>query len=241
VKNLSARVFQPDKPPGALRITGPFDPNKLEGHLKLEVQSIDRQVLNRAGATRGWDFGNSTLNATNLIDIAQRGSVIAANGKLTGRQLGIKQGKQSTPTLDLDFDYQVTVNLNDDFALLQKLNLLGKQGQNDLLRAVLDRPMNLTWGAVQPGFKESSLQLAINKLNLDDWQLFLGNIPVSGKADAQLNLLAQQDGKKFKADLTAKVQELSAQAGSNKIERANVQLQLTGQLADFKNATLEKY
>src|SRR5439155_297656 len=105
VKNFSVSFFQSDKPLGALRITGPFDLNKLEGHLKLEVQSIDRQVLNLAGATRGWDFGNSTLNATNLIDIAQRGSVIAANGKLTGRQLGIKQGKQSTPTLDLDFDY----------------------------------------------------------------------------------------------------------------------------------------
>jgi len=241
VKNFSVSFFQSDKPLGALRITGPFDLNKLEGHLKLEVQSIDRQVLNLAGATRGWDFDNSTLNATNLIDIAQRGSVIAANGKLTGRQLGIKQGKQSTPTLDLDFDYQVTVNLNDDFALLQKLNLLGKQGQNDLLRAVLDRPMNLTWGAVQPGFKESSLQLAINKLNLADWQLFLGNIPVSGKADAQLNLLAQQDGKKLQTDLTAKVQELNAQLGPNRIERANVQLQLTGQMDDFKNATVEKY
>src|SRR5216117_1617919 len=67
VKNFSVSFFQSDKPLGALRITGPFDLNKLEGHLKLEVQSIDRQVLNLASATRGWDFGNSTLNATNLI------------------------------------------------------------------------------------------------------------------------------------------------------------------------------
>ncbi|PYJ85393.1 MAG: hypothetical protein DME22_09315, partial [Verrucomicrobia bacterium] len=241
VKNLSVSFFQSDKPLGALRITGPFDLNKLEGHLKLEVQSIDRQVLNLAGATRGWDFSNSTLNATNLIDIAQRGSVIAANGKLMGRQLGIKQGNQFTPTLDLDFDYEVTVNLNDKTALIQKLNLLGKQGPGDLLRAALDRPMNLAWGALQPGFKESSLQLAINKLNLADWQVFLGDLPVTGKVDAQLNLLAQQDGKKLQADLTAKVQELNAQFGANKIERANIQLQLTGRMDDFKNATLEKY
>ena len=209
--------------------------------MNLEIQSIDRQVLNLLGATRGWDFGNSTLNATNLIDIAQQGSIIAANGKLLGRQLGIKQGKQSTPPLDLDFGYQVTINLDDKTALLQKLDLQGKQGTSDLLRGGLDRPMSLTWGEGQPGFKESSLRISVNQLNLTDWLVLLGNLPVSGKAEAQINLLAQQDGKQLKAELTAKVQELTAQFGSNKIDRANVQLQLTGRLDDFKNATVEKY
>src|SRR5204863_6211832 len=114
-------------------------------------------------------------------------------------------------------------------------------GQAELLRVSLDKPMNLSWGGNQPGFKESSLQLAVNKLNLADWQLFLGNLPVSGKVDVQLNLVAQQDGKQLKADLITKIQELSAQFGSNKLDRANVQLQLAGQLADFKNATVEKY
>ena len=144
VKNFSIGFFQSDKPLGALRITGPFDLNKHEGRLNLEIQYIDRQVLNLLGATRGWDFGNSTLNATNLIDIARQGSIIAANGKLLGRQLGIKQGKQSTPPLDLDFSYQVTVNLDDKTALIQMLDLQGKQGTSDLLRGSLDRPMSLT-------------------------------------------------------------------------------------------------
>src|SRR5437016_2284877 len=241
VKTLSVNFFQADKPLGALRVTGPFDLNKREGRLNLEVQSIDRQVLDLIGASRGWDFGNSTLNATNLINISQKASVVAATGKLTGRQLGIRQGNQSTPPLDLDFEYQVTVNLNDNTALLQKLNLGARQGQFDLFGAALDKPMNLSWGQSKPGFKESSLQLAVNKLNLADWQLLLGNLPVSGKVDAQLNLVAQQDGKQLKADLTTKIQELSAQFGSNKIDRANIQLRLAGQLADFKNATVEKY
>src|SRR5262245_37892769 len=61
VKALSVNFFQADKPLGALRVTGPLDLNKLEGRLNIEVQSIDRQVLNLAGASRGWDFGNATL------------------------------------------------------------------------------------------------------------------------------------------------------------------------------------
>src|SRR5439155_1059988 len=188
VKTLSVNFSQADKPLGALRVTGPFDQNKLEGRLTLEIQSIDRQVLNLVGASRGWDFGNSTLNATNLINISQKASVVAATGKLIGRQLGIRSGNQSTPPLDLDFEYQVTVSLKDNNALLQKLNLGARQGQIDLLRAMLDKPMNLSWGGNQPGFKESSLQLAVNQLNLADWQLLLGNLPLSGKVDAHLNL-----------------------------------------------------
>src|SRR5438876_2873970 len=70
VKTLSVNFFKADKPLGALRVTGPFDLNKQEGRLNLEVQSIDRQLLNLVGASRGWDFGNSTLNATNLINIS---------------------------------------------------------------------------------------------------------------------------------------------------------------------------
>jgi hypothetical protein len=181
------------------------------------------------------------LNATNLINISQKGSVIAASGRLTGRQLGIRQGNQSSPPLDLDFDYQVTVNLNDNTALLQKLNLGVKQASSDLVRASLDKPMNVSWGKNTPGFKESSLQLAVNKLNLADWQLFLGNPPVNGKVDAQLNLLAQQDGKLLKADLNTMIQELSAQFGSNKVDRASVQFQVAAQLAGFTNVTVEKY
>jgi len=241
VKNFSINFFKADKPLGALRITGPLDLQKLEGHLTLQVNSIDRQVLNLVGAARGWDFGNSTLNATNLIDITQKGTVIAANGKLAGRQFGIQQGNQSTPPLDLDFVYQVTVNVNDKTALLQRLDLAVKQGQNDLARTTLDRPMSLTWGTGQPGFKESSLRLTVNKLNLADWQLFLGNLPVSGKADAGLDLVAQQDGRQLKVDLTANLQELSAQFGSNKVERAGVQLQVGAQLTDFKRVTVDKY
>ena len=241
VKTFAVNFFQADKALGGLHVTGPFDIKKQEGHLSLEVQSIDRQVLNLAGAARGWDFGGSTLNATNLIDISQKGAVIGAHGRLAGRQLGIRQGPQATPPLDLDFNYQVTLNLNDKVALLQTLSFGIKQNQNDLVRAGLDRPMNLSWGQNQAGFKESSLQFAVNKLNLADWQLFLGSLPVSGILDAQMNLLAQQDGKQLKADMTAKIQEFTAQFGSNKIDHATVQLQLAAQLANFKNATVEKY
>src|SRR2546422_10423802 len=105
---------------------------------------------------------------------------------------------------------------------------------------MIRRPPRSTLFPYTTLFRSSSLQLAVNNLNLADWQLLLGNLPVSGKVDAQLSLVAQQDGKQLKADLTTKIEELSAQFGSNKIDRANVRLQLAGQLADFKNVTVEK-
>ncbi|HKS36144.1 MAG TPA: AsmA family protein, partial [Verrucomicrobiae bacterium] len=162
-------------------------------------------------------------------------------GKLIGRQLGVRMESGATPPLDLDFDYQVTVNLNDKTALIQKLNLMGRKGSSELLQAKLDHPMNLTWGQAQPGFKESSLKLAINKLNLADWRPFLGDNPPAGVVDAQVNIAAQQDGKQLKADTTLKLTELTAAFGSNKVNRVNVQAQATARVEEFKNVVVDKY
>lgn len=241
IKGLSISFLRADRLLGALRIRGPFDLAKREGQLQAEVQSIDRHVLNLVGAARGWDFGNSTINATNLIELSQQGTILSASGQLTGRQLGITAEKQTTPPIDLNFDYQVNVDLNDQSALVQKLNLSGRQGQSEILRAALDRPMNLTWGGKQPGFKESTLDLTVNQLNLADWRAFAGEPAPSGKLDVQLKLLAQQDGKRIQADLNAAIRELSARFSSNRIDRIDTRLQLTARIDNFESVHLDKY
>jgi AsmA-like protein len=241
VKAFALSFRQGEKILGALRVSGPLDLSKLEGRLTVELSSIDRNVLNLVGAAKGWDFGSSTLGATNLINISSKGSMVSADGRLIGRRLGVRMESGTTPPLDLDFDYQVTVNLNDKTAQLQKLNLLGRKGSSELLQATLDQPMNLTWGQAQPGFKESSLKLAINKLNLADWRPFLGENPPTGVVDAHVNIAAQQDGKQLKADSTLKLTELTAAFGSNKVNRVNVQAQATARVEEFKNVVVDKY
>src|SRR5262249_4998315 len=112
---------------GQVLVSGPFDLSKAEARLKIEVQAIDRQVLNLFGAGLGWDFGTSTLNASSVVDLSRDWKLIILTGKLQGQQLSLTQNKQSTPSLDLDVEYQTQVNLEEQTATVQKLNVLGNE------------------------------------------------------------------------------------------------------------------
>src|SRR5262249_26716754 len=58
VKELALQFERGGKALGRLQASGPLDLTKPDGRLKVEVQSIDRQVLNLFGASHGWDFAN---------------------------------------------------------------------------------------------------------------------------------------------------------------------------------------
>src|SRR5262249_1814265 len=58
---------------GRLRVSGPFDLNKTEGRLAIEISSIDRNVLGLVGAASGLDFGATTINLQNQIELTKGG------------------------------------------------------------------------------------------------------------------------------------------------------------------------
>ncbi len=241
MRQLALRFERSGKTLGQVRVSGPLDLAKSEGTLKLEILSIDRQVLNLYGATRGWDFGASTLNSTNLVDISEKGTSFRANGKIFGRQLSLEQNQRATPPLDLEADYQFTLSLEEKNAVLRKLSVVVQQGNKDLLQTSLDRPMNLTWGSTIPGFAESSFQLVLTNLNLGDWASVLGTNALAGKAGLRLNLLAQRDGRLLKTDLAAQVEDLAAQVGTNQIDHAQLLFRFNGDLEDFKFINLNEF
>ena len=74
VKELSQRFLRGEQLLGEVKVSGPLNLATKEGRLKLEVASIDRQVLNLIGAPLGLDFGTTTLNATTEVTLTQGGS-----------------------------------------------------------------------------------------------------------------------------------------------------------------------
>ncbi len=241
VRMLAMKFQRNGQELGRVEASGPLDMAKAEGRLKLQVQSVDRQVLNLIGASHGWDFGNSTLNATNFVDISHQGDMVGAKGVIAGRQMSVRQGKNTTPPVDLDVDYEVTVNRKEQVAVIRRLSILGQQQGKDLLRASLDRPMNLTWAPTARGFAESTLQLAVNQLKLDDWRSVLGTNSPSGRLDLQMTLLAKEDGKKLEAKGTLGIQDLTTQVGTNRIEKAGLTVSIDGDVSDFRTLTLKNY
>jgi len=112
---------------GEVRVNGPFDMEKTEGRLTVQILSLDKQVLNLAGARSGIDFGPTMINSTNEIQLAKSGTAVTATGVLDLSKLELTRAKQTTPTLDIRAEYNVTVDRTAQNALLRTFTLTGNQ------------------------------------------------------------------------------------------------------------------
>ena len=241
IKKCALTFSQSGKNLGSITASGPLDLAKREGKVKVDVASIDRQVLNLAGAATGMDFNSTVLNSTNQIELSKNGQLIAVNGQLTGTSFSVTQNKQTTPPVDLLIAYNLTVDQASKTALVESFTLDGKQNQQPLLRGALSKPMKLDWGNTSNAVDESAFDLTLTDLNLADWRAFVGESVSAGKVNAKVNLLSQQAGKKLKLDLSSQITGLSATFGSNKIDQADVTLLVRGQVDEFSKVQLAEY
>jgi len=238
IRALALRFSKGANPLGALVVSGTFNPTTLDGRLNLELSGIDRQVLNIAGATFGSDFNATKLTSTNVVELAQGGKAIALIGQSAVNKFSLTVTGRSTPTLDLNTTYNVTVDQPSKRALLSDLTIHATQDQTPLLHAALTRPMSLDWsGAANPS-EESAFELSLTNLNLADWGALAPDLAPAGRLNLALNVLAQQIGKKLKLDFTTQLADFSARIASNRVEAADATIALHADLADFTKISL---
>ena len=127
IKQVALRFQRGDIVLGQLRVSGPFDMEKTEGRLTVELLNIDKNLLNLAGAASGIDFGPTTINSTNEIQLTKGGAAIAAAGQFNLNQLQLTRTNQTTPPLDLHASYDVSVDRAAGNVLLRALTLDGAQ------------------------------------------------------------------------------------------------------------------
>ncbi|HEY0454779.1 MAG TPA: AsmA family protein, partial [Verrucomicrobiae bacterium] len=226
---------------GEVRASGPFDIIKHDGKVSVEIANIDKQVLNLAGAAAGIDFGTSTLNSSNLVELTQGATVISAIGQVNANKLALTQKGQTTPTLDLLLGYNVTVNQNDKSALLEKFDLRGVQNQKEFLHSDLSNPMKIAWGTTTPQAGDATLNLSVKDLNLADWKAFADGLSPNGLMSLTLKLLSQQSGKQLTFDLDSKIDNFSANFQSNAIQPIAISMSAHGQAADLTKFSLSEY
>jgi len=234
VKELALRFSRGTAALGAVHISGPFDGEKLEGKLKAEILSIDRQVLNVAGAAMGMDLGTTTINSTNDVELAKAGQQITVIGQLHVDRFQAKKENQITPTLELRCDYNVTVDQTSKSALLKVLNLAGTQAGRPLLLSELTSPMTIGWGESGSSVGDAALNLTLANLNLADWQAFAVDFAPQGVANAKMKLLSQKGGSQLGFDLDGKVENFSARLGSNELTRVDISAVAKGSVVDLR-------
>ena len=241
IKTFALRLQKGNAQLGELLVAGPLDMAKSEGHLTVELRNVDKQFLNLAGVSAGLDFGPTTINSTNDIQLAKAGSSIIVAGLFSVNKLQVTRTNQTTPTLDFRAEYNLAVDTTARTALLRTLSLSGMQNGSQMLQGNLSSPMTIAWGDTTNGVGDSSLNFAVTGFDLAAWKPFLGDSVSSGTIAAQMKLLSQRAGKLLAFDLNSQVANLSAGSGSNRITQANVTFQVSGKATDMTQFDLSGY
>ena len=225
---------------GELTVAGPFDMAKSEGRLTISLLNIDKNLLNLAGAGNGLDFGPTTINSTNSVELAKAGKAVTASGRFNLNHFQVTRVNQTTPELDLHADYSVSVDTDASTAVVRSFTVTGTQRGSQLIRGELASPMTLGWGSTANAVGDSTLSLAVTHLDLADWKPFLGDTAPAGDVNAKLQLVSKQAGKQLGFDISSEINNLTAGTGSNRISQATVTLTLRGQAVDMKQYSLSE-
>ncbi len=241
IKQITLSFQRAGTPLGQLLVRGLFDAEKSEGRLSVEVRAIDKRLLNMVGESSGTDFGSTTISSSNSIEFSKGGKAITVGGQLDVGRLQVTRTNTTTPPLDFQAQYIVTIDQDAKTALLQKLTLTGTQNANPLLQADLASPMTVSWGDASNNVGDSTLNLAVTHLDLADWKAFLGDVAPTGIVNAKMKLLSQQAGKQLTFDLSSQIDNLTAGSGANQITQASVTLQMNGKATDLKQFSVPEY
>ena len=241
LKELALRFTKADAPLAEIRVSGPFDTAKSEGKLKLEITGIDQRVLNLAGAASGLDFGTTTFNCTNDIDLAKGGRMISLTGRFDLANLQVKQKDQVSPILSLHSDYAVTVDQTASTAVLQTLDLTGTQDSRVLLEIGLSSPMTLGWGGAGSALGDAALNLIVTNLNLADWKAFAGDAAPGGVLNLAVKLVAQKAGQQLAFQVQTHLDNLTTGTGTASVNQGNMHLLASGNVTGMKLVNLEDY
>ena len=241
IKRVALRFKKGDTRLGELRVSGPFDMEKLEGRLSVELDGIDKQLLNLASVKSGMDFGDTTIGSTNQIELSKAGAMITASGQFAVSKFQLTRTNQTTPRLDLRADYTVTVDRGQNVAVLRGLTLTGTQNGDTLLKAELVNPMQIGLACTNNAVGDSTLTLAVSNLNLADWKPFLGEVAPAGSVNGKARLFSQQGGKQLTFDFDSGIDHLTVNAGSNHITDAAITLQASGKARDLERFDLTNF
>jgi hypothetical protein len=238
IKQVALQFKKGNNTLGEVRASGPLNLERMEGKVDVLVLSIDKQVLNLAGAAAGMDFGSTVINSTNQIQLANGGKSITAIGQFGIAKLSIKREAQTTPPLDLQLAYNVSANNADSSADIRTFTLNGIQQQRNVIKGELTSPMHISWGGAAANAGDSTFRLVVDGLNLADWKAVLGDM--AGKVNLTFNLQSQQAGKQLGLDVTSQIDGLAMTMGSNKLQNVAVSLRTRGQAVDMKKISLQE-
>ena len=241
IKQVALHFQRANAQLGQVRLSGPFDMEKVEGKLLVQLLGVDKQLLNLAGASSGLDFGPTTINSTNSLQLAKGGTSVSLDGQFNINQLQVTRTNQTTPPLDLRANYSLAVDTAQSNLKVQELTINGAEKGRPIVHGGLTSPMQISWGNTANAIGDSTLNVVVTNFDLGDWSAFAREAAPAGLLNAQMNLLSQQAGKQLTFSLNTKLDKLAAGSGGNRISEITVTFQMNGKAAELKQYNLTGY
>ena len=226
---------------GQLRVSGPFNMEKTEGKIDIQLFNVDKNLLNLAGASSGLDFGPSTINSTNTVQLSNAGNNITLSGQFGLHQFQVTRTNQTTPPLDLAAKYDLTVDRAASNAVVRVFDLTGSMKGKELLRGNLSSPMTIPLGNSAAGVGDSTLNVSLDHFDLADWKAFAGDFAPAGDVNAKVQLASRNGGKALAFDIGSDITNLTVGSGSNQITQAAITIRIQGNATNFTHFELSTF
>lgn len=182
---------------GEIALSGIYAPDGSTARLGYQVKKMSTEGLNFLAAPFGLIFDGTTLEAEGAADIQRRLKNITASLTLAANHLHLQHAKLTIPPTDLQLKTEVQLELDNRRGRVRSFHLVASQNDRPLLKATLERAMNIFWDLKQYQQElaasargeavtlDSVLNFELNDLNLDEWTGFFGKKQLSGLVSAK--------------------------------------------------------
>jgi hypothetical protein len=229
-----------------IQASGPMDLARKEADLNLRVGPIRSDILNLVFADRKIDFLDSSLSYEGKLVSTKNGELLKLDGKLEARPINLSSSQipaGAWKSVELTGDHSLEIDLSRQQILVNKLNLDGSQQGNPLLKGTMDKPMLISWAGgakSEVAVPDASFTFQVFPTDVLPYAPFLG-LPSgwkigSGALDANVKVVASNQGRKLEVDGHVSLNRISLSSSNLNLSDASIPFDGKASIEGLKNA-----
>ena len=234
IKQLDLRFAQQGNPVGALSVSGPWSLAEGTAQLHINMDGLDRRVLNLVGSRWNLDFRSSVINSTNSVVLSHFGKQVEVSGLIRSKPFQLSNGQVSMPELGvLQAGYRARIDLQARRLDVKHLQLIAYHNARKFIEGGIEKPMVLAWGKEEIQAPDSNFKISFTDIYAAEWEPWLGRFVSEGRADLNVDVVSRKAGRQIEFNITGSGDRLKVPVQDTEIYVGEFDLNSSGKLKDF--------
>ncbi len=241
IKQFDFNFSQGSSPIGTLSVQGPWNLKEGSAQLDVDMDGLDRRVLNLAGSRLNLNFHSTVISSTNHLVLSQFGKQAEISGVIRSKPFQLSYGRVLMPALEvLQSDYQARIDFVGHRVDVKKFQLNAHHNDRKLVEANIVKPMVLAWGKEEIQAPDSTLKIAFTDIKAAEWQPWIGRFVREGQANIYIDVVSKKAGQQIDFTLSGSGNRLKVPLQENEIDVGNFDLDSSGKLKDFNLLSFDR-